>query len=147
MPCLDFDELTVFSRDGRLAGPGVREHLRTCDTCKLDLLIMTGLRDVYLPERQSIPKTQVPPGLNRRILARIARRRVRRADVRPADSLVAAVLGVATVLAAVFVTGTVNAPGVTSTELALLAAAGGTAAAWLQSKAGKRNVALALELI
>ena len=147
MSCLDFDELTVFSRDRRLAGPGVREHLQTCETCRIDLLIMAGLRYVYHPELQSIPETQVPPGLNRRILARIARRRVRRADVRPTDSLVAAVLGVAAVLAAVFVTGTVNAPGVTSTELALLAAAGATAAAWLQSGAAKRDVALALELI
>ena len=147
MPCLDLDELIVLRRDHRLAGPDVREHLGTCDTCKMDLIIMTGLSSLYFPEGSVVPQAQVPPGLNRRALARIARRRVRRADVRPADNLVAVAIGAATVLAAVFVTGTVSAPGVTSTELALLAAAGGIAAAWMQSKAGKRDVAQALELI
>ena len=147
MRCPDIDKITAVHQFGEVVASEVREHLTTCESCNLDLHILIEAGYLYRPDPQLRPETQVPPGLNERVLARIARKRVRRADVRPADNLVAAVLGVATVLATVFVTGTVNAAGVTSTELALLAAAGGTAAAWMQSRAGKRDIALALELI
>ena len=147
MPCPDIDDITTISRTGEVVNPEVREHLTTCETCKLDLHIVIEAGHLYRPDPRQSPEIQVPPGLNERVLARIARKRVHRADVRPADSLVAAALGVAAALAAVFVTEVASAPGVTPTELALLAAAGGTAAAWVQSRAGKRDVDLALELI
>ena len=147
MPCPDIDDITTISRTGEVVNPEVREHLTTCETCNLDLHILIAARHLYRPDLQLRPEVQVPPGLNERVLAKIARKRVRRADVRPADTLVAAALGVATALAAVFVTEVANAPGVTPAELAFLAAAGGAAAAWMQSRAGKRDVDLALELI
>ena len=146
MPCPDIDKITVVHQVGEVTAPEIREHLATCETCKLDLHIVIEAGHLYRPDPQLSPETKVPPGLNERVLARIARKRVRRADVRPADSFVAAALGVAAALAAVFVTEVASAPGVTPAELALLAAAGGTAAAWMQSRAGKRDIDLALEL-
>ena len=118
--------------------PEVRDHLRTCDDCNVDLLIARAARQAFHPD------IEVPTHLSEHVLDVITGGERAREEVdRPVDMWVTAVLGGTLTLATIFATGGSTEPGVTLVELALFSAAAGAVAAWAQHRARHRDAAFA----
>lgn len=123
MSCPD---LSALSRAGAPhADPAVAEHLRTCDSCRLDWQIQQGTRYLLDPEI----KTNAFGDLDERIIAR-ATAIMRHSEQLPGWRHLAA-SGLLVALAAVAVTWwtPANAGAVSVTQVGLYALAGAVAAA------------------
>lgn len=140
MTCPDSCD-TFRHEPGTQPNAAAREHVRSCPACRLDLLLEQAVCTAFQPEPER-------PGrlgeLNELVLGRMARRRVGRATVRPADAWLTALLGTLTTAAAIVTTGGHLQPGATVLELTLFAAAGGVCTVCAQLVAGRRERALAI---
>ena len=143
MPCPDISDV-INDKPGTEMNPGTWEHLQTCPTCRFDLLVMGATRKAFKPEPEPGSRAHLDH-LNDLVMRKIARRRIQRATVRPADVWVTALLGALTIAAAILATGGHLQPGATALELALVAAGGGAAATGAQILAGRRDRTLALQ--
>lgn len=124
--------------ESAMKDPEVRNHLRTCEDCYLDLMIIRALRRAYHPD------VEVPALLSDHVVDVISGGAGAREEVvRPVDMWVTALLGGTLALATIFATGGSTAPGVTLLELGLFTAAAGAIAVWAQHRAGPRDAAFA----
>lgn len=136
------DSYDVFDHEpGAQPNAATREHLRFCPACRLDLLLEQAVRRAFEPEPE---RPRHLDELNESVLWQMARRRVGRAAVRPADAWLTALLGTLTTAAAIMTTGGHLQPGATFLELTLFAAGGGIAAATAQLLAGRRERMVAI---
>lgn len=141
MPCPDILRVTG-DRPGAEVDADVREHIRTCPACQLDLVVVRAARKAFEPDPEARARLN---SLNERVLRKIADRRIERAVVRPAENGVTALLGALAAAAAILTAGGHMQPGATTLELALAAAGVGVAAAWAHRLAGRREHTLALQ--
>ena len=109
------------------------------DNCP-DLLLEHAVREAFEPEPERPRRLDE---LDELVLRRMAKRRVTRATVRPADAWLTALLGTLTTAAAIMATGGHLQPGATLLELTLFAAAGGIGTAAALLLAGRRERMLA----
>lgn len=107
----------------------------------LDLLLEHAVKEAFEPESE---RPRRLGELDELVLRQMAKRRVGRATVRPADAWLTALLGMLTTAAAIMATGGHLQPGATVLELAFFAAAGGIGAAAVQLLAGRRERTLAV---
>ena len=141
MPCPDIIRVTD-DRPGAEVDADLREHIRTCPECQLDVLAIRAARKAFEPDPEARAHLD---SLNERVLRKIADRRIQRAVVRPADNGLTALLAALAAAAAILTTGGHLQPGATTLELALAATGVGVAAAWAHRLAGRREHTLALQ--
>ena len=141
IPCPDIIDVTD-DRPGVEVDADVREHVRTCPSCQLDLRVVRAARKAFEPDPETRARLDI---LNERVLRNIAKLRIQRAVVRPADNGVTALLAALAAAAAILTAGGHLQPGATAFELALAAAGVGVAAAWAHRLAGRREHTLALQ--
>ena len=106
-----------------------------------DMLLEQAVREAFEPGPERPRRLDE---LDELVLRQMAKRRARRATVRPADAWLTALLGTLTTAAAIVATGGHLQPGATVLELTFFAAAGGIGAATVQLLAGRRERALAM---
>lgn len=82
MPCPDILRVTD-DRPGTEVDADVREHIRTCAACQLDVLVVRAARNAFEPDPETRARLD---SLNERVMRKIADRRIERAVVRPADN-------------------------------------------------------------